>query len=1307
LLRAIRSRVTPSTVIATATLGSFLQVSGIRAPKTRRRLILSVLATALAALLVTAASASAAIFHPFLSSFDGSATPAGSFGQGPAGVALDNSAGVSAGDVYLAGSTQSVVNKFSPAPSSAYLCQITGAGSATTSPSECDTTAAGTPAGSLGNVVDAAVDPATGALYVVDLGGTVDKFNASGAYQSQVTGLTTPISVAVDHTTGDLYIADIGAGVVDKFDPSTSTLTTFATGTPGGSFAAPFGIAVDNSSGPSAGDVYLSESGSSVVDKFDSSGTFLSQLTGTPGGAFGSLRRLAVDSSTGDLYVADNGSGVVDQFGASGSFLGSLKGSATTAGSMVAAGIGVASSGHVYVADDTNHLVDVFGPGVIVPDVTADPATAVQATSATLNGTVNPASIQLTDCHFDYGTTTSYGQTAPCVPDAASIPADSSDHAVHADVTGLTSGTAYHFRLVAANANGQNQSSDATFSTPPRPSIDAAAAQNLTLTDADLTATINPNGFDTTYHFEYGTDTSYGTSVPIPDAGIGSGTSDVSVSQHLTSLTQNTTYHWRLLATNANGTAGAGADHTFVYDTTGQGLPDGRGYEQVTPVHKNGANIGDILFGQPPTLAADGSRLSVSTVQCFGDAGACTVNRGLIGAPYTFARASAGWQASALLPPASQLPAATGWFGNPDDGTTLFSAPSAPSGQDDFYVRRPDGSIAHVGPLTPPALGPVGPTENAAGSVSLGTADLSHVVFQPDTLRWPFDPTPNGGASIYEWSGTDNAQPHLVAVTGGQGSTDLISSCGTIAFGQAGDVPGKLSADGNTVFFTAAPCGSGSGANAGTPVPVDTLYARIHGSDPAAHTVPISQRSAADCTASCQSSPPGAAEFVGASRDGSKAFFTSTQQLTDSATQDPSSGDSATDGGGCPATTGPGGCNLYLYDFSRPPGHELLDVSAGDSSGGGPRVQGAFAVVPNGSAYFVAQGVLTTDPNAQGQRAHSGADNLYLYDAGTGQTRFIAGLPAQDQPHSWAQGIPGVQTNVTPDGRFLVFSSRGALTPDTGPSGVPQVFRYDAQSAQLIRISIGNHGFNDNGNAPASTQCPFPSSCPDAARLAPVFQAVAGGPRPNPTMSDDGSSVFFMSAIGLTPHALDSVRTGTDNQGNPEYAQNVYEWHAGQVSLISDGRDTANPVSVSGCPVLHSAVCLFGTDQSGQNVFFTTADQLVPQDTDTQVDFYDARVGGGIPFTPPPEPCQGEACQGAPTAPPIFATPASVTLNGPGNLAPPTPPQKPKPLTSAQKLAKALKACRIKHDKHKRAACERQARKRYGPTKSKSHKGGK
>jgi hypothetical protein len=118
-------------------------------------------------------------------------------------------------------------------------------------------------------------------------------------------------------------------------------------------------------------------------------------------------------------------------------------------------------------------------------------------------------------------------------------------------------------------------------------------------------------------------------------------------------------------------------------------------------------------------------------------------------------------------------------------------------------------------------------------------------------------------------------------------------------------------------------------------------------------------------------------------------------------------------------------------------------------------------------------------------------------------------------------------------------------------------------------------------------------------------------------------------------------------------------------------------------------------------VFFVTADRLVPRDIDSRRDVYDARVGGGFPaprVLPPV--CEGEACQGPLAAPPIFGAPASATFSGPGNLPPPlTPKAKAKLLTGAQKLARALKACRAK-PKHRRVACERQARKRYGAKKA-------
>jgi hypothetical protein len=140
-----------------------------------------------------------------------------------------------------------------------------------------------------------------------------------------------------------------------------------------------------------------------------------------------------------------------------------------------------------------------------------------------------------------------------------------------------------------------------------------------------------------------------------------------------------------------------------------------------------------------------------------------------------------------------------------------------------------------------------------------------------------------------------------------------------------------------------------------------------------------------------------------------------------------------------------------------------------------------------------------------------------------------------------------------------------------------------------------------------------------------------------------------------------------------------------------------------------SSVELIGTDTTGENVFFATADPLVPSDTDTELDIYDARVHGGFPAPTSPEICQGESCREPPSkeeAPGPFTTNNTA---GPGNLIQPIPPPPPPPLpvgkaTRGELLAKALKACRKQHNKHRRQTCEKQAHKHYNPPHHHTHK---
>jgi hypothetical protein len=460
------------------------------------------------------------------------------------------------------------------------------------------------------------------------------------------------------------------------------------------------------------------------------------------------------------------------------------------------------ATGDFYLSTSNGGMVFHAGPLVTLPDVATEPASGVQPTAATLNGTVNPDGIQVTVCRFEYGIGVNYGQSVPCTPEPGSgssgVPvsasltgllADSTYHfrviaqngngilnygadetftttgpptvdeesstnlgqtsatlraqvdphgfdttyrfeygatsaygtsipipdgdigagigaiEVTAELSGLQVGTLYHYRVVAANSQGTVNGTDQSFTTVPAAQIDSVTITDVTAAGAALHAQINPLGTDTTYRFEYGTDTSYGAgSVPVPDADIGSGSGDVSVTRHVSGLQANITYHVRVVASNALGTVGSG-NHTFVYDTTGAGLPDNRAYEMVTPPQKNAAAIGNMAFGLAPAVAEDGTRLVLTSLQCFAGAGSCTANRGTEGEPFAFTRASGGWVTVPWAPSASRFERNSELGVNANTGTALFSIATPPFGEDDFYARRPDGSFVDVGPASPPSAG--------------------------------------------------------------------------------------------------------------------------------------------------------------------------------------------------------------------------------------------------------------------------------------------------------------------------------------------------------------------------------------------------------------------------------------------------------------------------------------------------------------------------------------------------------------------------------------------------------------------------
>jgi len=183
------------------------------------------------------------------------------------------------------------------------------------------------------------------------------------------------------------------------------------------------------------------------------------------------------------------------------------------------------------------------------------------STGATLNASIYPYGLATT-YHFEYGPTAAYGTSVPIPAEDIAAAAYPTAVPVHQTVSGLASGATFHYRVSATNSMGTTTSPDQTFTTTGTPPTVTVAAATEVSGGFELSGTVNPNGSESTYKFEYGTTTAYGSTVPTPEASVGSGTSAVAVSQTVSSLLPNTTYHFRLVA-HGGGSSAATSDQTF------------------------------------------------------------------------------------------------------------------------------------------------------------------------------------------------------------------------------------------------------------------------------------------------------------------------------------------------------------------------------------------------------------------------------------------------------------------------------------------------------------------------------------------------------------------------------------------------------------------------------------------------------------------------------------------------------------------------------------------------------------------------
>lgn len=214
--------------------------------------------------------------------------------------------------------------------------------------------------------------------------------------------------------------------------------------------------------------------------------------------------------------------------------------------------VATSSQGTVNGADQT------FTTTGVAPALTVASPTSLAPTSVTLNASVNPNGAD-TAVKFQYGASSpTYGTDTGTVDAGAGV----TKVTVSKTITGLTAGHTYHFRAVATSSSGTTDGSDQTVTLPTAsaPTATTAAASAVDPTTATLNAAVTPNFADAAVTFQYGLTDSYGTTTASQDAGAGG--TPVALAAALTGLEPDTTYHYRVVATNSVGTTD-GSDRTF------------------------------------------------------------------------------------------------------------------------------------------------------------------------------------------------------------------------------------------------------------------------------------------------------------------------------------------------------------------------------------------------------------------------------------------------------------------------------------------------------------------------------------------------------------------------------------------------------------------------------------------------------------------------------------------------------------------------------------------------------------------------
>jgi hypothetical protein len=1254
----------------------------------------------------------------YVSQFDGSETPATAFSS-PSAVAVDSSTNpfdASVGDVYVVDAGNNVVDKFTSA--GVYVGQLTG-----------------TAAGAFSEIKGVAVD-GNGNVWVSEASGEVAEF-ASNTANSFVTGWNTNQGagqggLAVGPS-GTVYVT-VGWGGVFRYTAAGSELAVPGTESAVVDFGFATGVAVD----PASGNVFVDDG--FQVNEYEASGTALPPSFGS--GVLSSGQGIAADDADGHVYVADAAAEQIDLFrpltvpdAATDGAVASAT-TATLAGMVDAAGGPEAQCSFEYGTEESygqsapcEPAGPFSGPEAVRAHITglsagttyhyrlhatssegesngADRTFAtsgqpqiesvklaeVGSDNARLSAVVNPSSAA-TAYRFQYTTQADYeangfanAAKAP-VPDE-SIGAGPSGVAVSQPIAGLQPDTVYVFQVVAENEIGSASSEVKSLKTfaLPRPAAQGRFPGQGFLPDGRAWEMVSPpdkNGGDVlpdsfrSIAADNGDAFKFSSLSAFADAmGTGIATDYMAMRAGVPN-TPGWTTHAITPRQNPQPASYATAWEPEYVSSMSPDLSRGI-FESFSPVptpdgsHPMVANFPNLYLRTDLTSPGAGSYLLLS--DCPGCASPMPLSSNSFEYKPHVAEANGGdgqHEAFTNVIYESELSLT---FDAPESGTKLYEgtvhatddvqqvAVDATAG--DFRLSLGGETTADI-PFDAPAAGAGSVAAALEGLPSIGAGNVTVVGGPGDAgASNPYVVTFAGRlaeADVPQLAGSSGSTPltgGAAAVTistrlpGGQhvrlasripvapatscndeGAPECVPADG-IAGSGLGVSRGffslhAISNDGSTVVFREP----GTGA----------LYLREHGS----RTAQINVDETTVPTA------PAPAQFWTASADGKRIFFSTKQKLVDGDTNRTE--------------------DLYMYDATKPASatDKLTLISQGGTESG--RVQGVIGASDDGKYVYFASG------SAFVAQALRGNQNLYLWHDGSFEYLgyFLSGSAVEPNTpaigHSKREKVEGDTGRVAPDGMHLLFmtpSSEGFVGVggykgfDHGTSCIHET----AQACrELLVYSADTHKLRCASCSPSGVAL-SPLGDAHSTERHLVFEAESNDYLSH-ALSDDGRFVFFETGERLVPE-------DTNNQVDVyEYDVQTEEQH-----LISSGTSSAPSYFLD-------------ASADGHDVFFETEQQLSGWDVDRGYDVYDARMGGGFPEPPPPpESCQGDACQ--PAAPQLFdATPASAVFDGPASRAPSSKPRSSRPVgcpsarsrwrTKARRLA-CRKARRHKRGRGKR-----------------------